>query len=300
VTDRRFIDTGTGQSAPRGAREAINKIIDDLDQLVGLHAVKGELNRLIALASVVAARRERDIPVGAINLHMVFSGPPGTGKTIVARKVGEILKALKLLRRGHCVEVDRSQLVGGYQGHAAILTADKIKEALDGVLFIDEAYTLSGSDPVRGGDSYGREAIDTLLKAMEDNRERLVVIAAGYTNEMRRFVDSNPGLKSRFSRFIEFESYNADDLFEIFSRVVRDGHYRITPDAERVARKHIAEMRQRADGTFGNARAVRGFFERILPIQAERVAYLPNFESLSDEELLTIEAEDVQRAAEMD
>lgn len=299
MRSRAFIQTSTAANSTKDRNAELNSVVGELNNLIGLDSVKHELNRLIAFASVIAMRRERDIPVGAINLHMVFSGPPGTGKTVVARKVGRILKALKLLKEGHCVEVDRSQLVGGYQGQAAILTKEMVARALGGVLFIDEAYTLSGSDPLRGGDSYGREVIDTLLKAMEDNRDKLVVIVAGYKDEMRRFVESNPGLKSRFSRFIEFKSYESDELFQIFSIMVVEGHYRITPDAERLAQKQITVMRQNADERFGNARAVRGFFEQILPIQAERIAQLPDFDDLSDDVLLTIEAEDVQRAIDM-
>ncbi len=277
-------------------KEPLENILKEFNELIGLDHVKKELDKLIAFARVIALRRERDIPVGAINLHMVFSGPPGTGKTEVARKVGKILKAIGLLRRGHCVEVDRAQLTSVYANSGPALMTDKVKEALDGVLFIDEAYALAGSDPLTSADRSGKEVIDTLLKLMEDHRERLVVIAAGYTNEMRRFVDSNTGLKSRFSRFIEFSSYNDEELHEIFKKMLENGHYQLTEKAENAARKHIRWMSQNADDHFGNARAVRSFFETILPIQAERIAFTDQYESMNDEELLTINKEDVELA----
>ena len=205
-----------------------------------------------------------------------------------------------MLQRGHCVEIDRAAVTSVYANSGAQLMTDKVKEALNGVLFIDEAYTLSGSDPLAGTDRSGQEVIDTLLKLMEDHRERLVVIAAGYTNEMRRFVDSNPGLKSRFSRFIEFPSYDGDELFEIFKIMVRKGQYTLTEDAEREAKRYIRDLSNsgKKDPAFGNARAVRQFFEQILPLQAERIAFTPDFENMSNEELLTINEDDVREAVE--
>ncbi|MBE4466328.1 AAA family ATPase [Vibrio parahaemolyticus] len=176
---------------------------------------------------------------------------------------------------------------------------DKFKEAIGGVLFIDEAYQLTGGNAFGDEDKAGKEAIDTLLKLMEDYRDRVVVIAAGYTNEMRRFVDSNVGLKSRFSRVIEFASYDADELFEIFKIMVKKGHYSLSIEAKEEAYKHIQWLSQHADDEdFGNARAVRAFFEQLLPLQAERIAMTPNFESMSNEELMTIEGEDVIQATE--
>lgn len=298
IIGTKTISSATQPGARRDAGQELDAIIDEIDAMIGLGTVKHELNRLIAFAQVIAMRRERDIPVGAINLHMVFTGPPGTGKTVMARKVGRIFKAIGLLKKGHVIEVDRSKLVGSYMGETAKLVTESVKDALDGVLFIDEAYTLAGADRVHGADQYGKEAVDTLLKLMEDNRERLVVIAAGYTSEMRRFVESNPGLKSRFSRFIEFPSYDPDELLAIFLSMVQSGHYTLDPDARELARKHIAWMSKTADETFGNARAVRAFFERILPIQAERIAFLPDLEDLSDEALLKITATDVEAATQ--
>jgi len=278
-------------------KQELEEIIDEIGQLIGLQNVKYEIGKLIDFARVIAIRQEREIPVGAINLHMVFSGPPGTGKTVMARQVARILKALGLLHKGHLVEVARDQLVASHLGGTALQMKDKVKEALGGVLFIDEAYTLAGRD-IQSVDPFGQEAIDTLLKLMEDYRERLVVIAAGYSNEMRRFLESNPGLKSRFSRTIEFESYSPEELFDIFLSMVKTAHYYLTPDAEKKAQKHIQWMKKNADEHFGNARAMRSFFEHIIPIQSQRIAGLPNFEELPDEEFQTITEEDIDNATE--
>lgn len=299
MTNGPFITSARPPQSQQDRTEKLEEVVREIDRMIGLGSVKHELNRLIAFARVIAIRRERDIPVGAINLHMVFSGPPGTGKTVVARKVGRMLKAIRLLRKGQCIETDRSQLVGAVLGETAKLVREKVKDALDGVLFIDEAYTLTGGGSgLHGADPFGQEAVDTLLKLMEDYRDRLVVIAAGYSSEMRKFVESNPGLKSRFSRFVEFPSYDGDELFSIFKHMVEEGSYRLDEDAGVEARKHITWMSKTADETFGNARAVRQFFESILPIQAERVAFLPNMTELSDADLLTITVDDVRAAAE--
>ena len=277
-------------------RERLEDIIQELEQMIGLTQVKSELKELIDFAKVAALRFERDLPLSDINLHMVFSGPPGTGKTEVARKVGRMLKAIGLLQQGHCVEVDRSQMVASYLGQTAKQVAEKINDAKGGVLFIDEAYTLSGGKAGQGGDSFGQEAVDTLLKLMEDHRGQLVVIAAGYTSEMRRFVESNPGLKSRFSRFIEFPSYSADELLQILQGMIEKSGYRLAPDAEPLARRHIADLRRYADETFGNARTMRQFFESLLPAQARRLAVTPNLRQLTNEALQTITAQDLEAA----
>src|SRR5579871_1319763 len=181
-----------------------------LDAMVGLAPVKQEVKGLMARMQVEAKRREQGLDVSALSQHMVFTGPPGVGKTEIARLIGEIFQGLKVLRKGHVVETDRAGLVAGYIGQTASRTLDKCREALDGILFIDEAYSLAGS-----GTGSGQEAIDTLLKFMEDNRDRIVVIVAGYPNEMQRFIHSNPGLSSRFTKTIEFPPYTADELAAI-------------------------------------------------------------------------------------
>src|SRR5450631_3765033 len=188
-----------------------------LDAMVGLAPVKQEIKSLVARMSVEKKRRDQGLDVSALSQHMVFTGPPGVGKTEVARLVGEIYRGLKVLRKGHVVETDRAGLVAGYLGQTAIKTLEKYREALDGILFIDEAYSLAAS--AGGNADFGKEAIDTLLRFMVDNRDRIVVIVAGYRNEMRRFIDSNPGLGSRFSKTVEFPSYDANELCEIFRRM---------------------------------------------------------------------------------
>jgi stage V sporulation protein K len=276
---------------------SMEEVLTEISGLVGMENIKVQLNELIALGRVIAIRRDRDIPLQKISMHLVFTGPPGTGKTIMARKIGKLFKAIGLLRKGHCHEVDRSKLVGRFVGEAGQLVQEAVKDALDGVLFIDEAYGLGGgTGPLSTSDSFGNEAIQTLLKLMEDNRDRLVVIAAGYTNPMRRFLENNVGLKSRFNREFEFKSYSYEELLEIFGVLAAEAKYTFDAEAMKEVEKFIRSMdRNRED--FGNARDVRSFLERVIPIQAQRLGELDILESLSNAELLTIMADDVRTAA---
>ena len=217
---------------------------------------------------------------------VIFYGPPGTGKTTVARIVAGIYKELGVLKKGHLVETDRAGLVGEYVGHTAVKTNKIIDSALDGVLFIDEAYSLVGG----GNNDYGKEAVATLLKRMEDNRDRLVVILAGYTPNMKQFINSNPGLHSRFNRYIEFPDYSEDELYQIFELNIKKYEYRITDEAKEALKKFFADAVSNKDKNFGNGRFVRNIFEKMIECQANRLATESN---LTAEQLSEITIKDL-------
>ena len=241
----------------------------ELYSLIGLLSVKKEI---LSLKNVILAQNKRvaaGLPPVPMSYHCVFTGNPGTGKTTVARIVAQIYKDLGVIEKGHLVECDRSSLVAGYAGQTAIKTNEVIDKALDGVLFIDEAYTLARSD---GQDSFGQEAIDTLLKRMEDDRNRLVVIVAGYTDEMKKFIDSNPGLSSRFNRYIEFPDYSVAELFEIFRRLAIKQKLEFSVDFENALKALLQHIVTKADRTFGNGRGIRNLYEKTLVNQANRLA----------------------------
>lgn len=243
--------------------------LDELNRMIGLDTVKAEINTLIQRLRVEIARRERNLPVTPISLHMVFAGPPGVGKTVVARLYGAILRDLGVLEKGHLIETDRAGLVAGYVGQTALKTKERIAAALDGILFIDEAYALVGRSSGQA-DSFGLEAVDTLLKEMEDHRDRLVVIVAGYPAQMEQFIFSNPGLPSRFTKTISFSSYSPDQLVAITHGLAgRDG-LRIDPAADDIMNDYFARVAARAN--FGNGRTARTLLERAREVQAVRVA----------------------------
>jgi S1-C subfamily serine protease/SpoVK/Ycf46/Vps4 family AAA+-type ATPase len=245
-----------------------DEVLDELDQMIGLTSVKEEVNKLLARIEVERKRRELGLPVGKVSRHMVFTGPPGVGKTEVARALGEIYRSLKVLRKGHVVEVQRADLVAGYIGQTAMKTLDKCKEALDGILFVDEAYALAGE-----GKDFGQEAIATLIKFMEDNRDRVMVIAAGYPNEMRRFIATNPGMASRFNRIIEFPAYEPKELADILRLMARRQQADLPDVLERSLIPWI-ETQWRSEG-WGNAREMRNLLDKACEAQSLRVAVDP-------------------------
>ncbi len=268
-------------------KEDMKDLLAELDGYIGLQTVKEEVHNLINMASVYQLRRQHDLPTTDMSLHLVFTGNPGTGKTMMARMMARIYRSLDILSRGQLVEVDRSGLVAGYVGQTAIKTQKVIEKAMGGVLFIDEAYALNG----RSENDFGQEAIDTILKAMEDHRDDLVVIVAGYTDLMDRFIHSNPGLESRFNRFLLFDDYTTDEMVEIFRMQCKKGCYQLTEEARPLIRDYIAE--ESADDSFGNARGVRNLFEHVLVAQNNRLATM---EKITREDLMTITADDVLRA----
>ena len=245
--------------------------LDELARMTGLAGVKTEITTLIQRLRVEAARRDQGLPVGAISLHMVFAGPPGVGKTVVARLYGAILRDLGVLEKGHLVETDRAGLVAGYVGQTALKTSQRIAEAQDGILFIDEAYALVQRGPVQA-DSFGQEAVDTLLKAMEDQRDRLVVIVAGYPAPMQDFLASNPGLPSRFTKTIRFDDYRPDELTAILHTMARREGLRLAPLPDRRLEDYFAAAQALPD--FGNARTARTLLERAREAQAVRLGPL--------------------------
>ena len=282
----------TPAAAEQAKEEPPEKIEDlkkELNEYIGLDTVKKEVESLINLVTVQKMRKENGLPVNDLSLHMVFSGNPGTGKTMVARLMSRIYKSLGILSKGHLVEVDRSGLVAGYVGQTAIKTGEAIQKAMGGVLFIDEAYALTN----RGGSDYGQEAVDTLLKAMEDHRDDLIVIVAGYTELMEEFVHSNPGLESRFNRFLNFPDYTVQEMMDIFDMRCRKSGYELAEDARGLLRSLLALLSLDVKG-FGNARGVRNLFERTVAAQANRLAALPD---VTREMLMTLTADDL-RAAE--
>ncbi|MBR5319610.1 MAG: AAA family ATPase [Peptococcaceae bacterium] len=269
--------------------ESIEDLKAEMQTYIGLEHIKEEVQDLINLVTVYQLRRQHDLPVTDLSLHMVFSGNPGTGKTMIARLMARIYKTLGILKGGQLVEVDRSGLVAGYVGQTAAKTMEVLEKARGGVLFIDEAYTLSR----RGGENdFGREAIDTMLKYMEDHRDEIVVIVAGYVELMEEFVHSNPGLESRFNRFMHFPDYTGEELLAIFQMRCEKSCYVLADDAKNTVQQYLNEVRQ-TNKTFGNARGVRNLFEKVLVQQANRLAAA---ETVTRQSLMELTLADVEAA----
>lgn len=271
----------------------LQKLLDELDSLTGLDKIKQNVRSLINLAKVRKLREEQGMPIPAMSLHLVFMGNPGTGKTTVARLIAQLYYAIGVLSKGQLVEADRSALVAGFVGQTAVKTSEMIKKALGGVLFIDEAYSLTSAE---GSNDFGHEAVETILKAMEDDRDDFVVIVAGYEELMEKFIASNPGLASRFNRYFVFEDYTGDQLYDIFASMCGKNQYELSEDAEGFARKFFSELYEMRDENFGNARHVRNVFENMVSVHSDRVAAL---DSPSKEELTKVIKEDFEAASEM-
>ncbi|GHV89343.1 hypothetical protein AGMMS50267_17030 [Spirochaetia bacterium] len=268
--------------------KSLDEYIMELNELIGLKRVKDEVNTIINLLKVKKLRESKGLKQASMSLHLVFSGNPGTGKTTIARILGNIYRALGVLSKGHLIEVDRAGLVAGYIGQTAIKTTEVIAKAMGGILFIDEAYSLTenGSD-----NDYGNEAVDTLLKAMEDHRDDFIVIVAGYPEPMSNFLKSNPGLQSRFNTFIHFDDYSANELFDIFLGLCKKYSYTISDEAKEYLCEYFVILYNNKQDNFANAREVRNFFENTMKKQANRLV-LDN--DITDDELLEITLGDLK------
>ncbi len=266
----------TAVGGPSAAQAEIQKEPEEdpmqtLNNLIGLEKIKHDVKELTDFARVQKARKDAGLRSVPVSLHLVFTGNPGTGKTTVARILAKLYSQIGILSKGQLIEVDRSGMVAGYVGQTALKTQEQIQKALGGVLFIDEAYALSSKS-----DDFGQEAIDTLLKGMEDHRDDLVVIVAGYTEPMERFIESNPGLKSRFNKYIEFPDYSLDELMGIFDLNLKKYDYLIEENTRAHVREKLASMKLASMENFANARAVRNLFEEIITNQAGRIAAMKN------------------------
>lgn len=280
----RYVDANMEPSAN------IKALLDDIDSMIGLDGVKKEIHSLVNILQVQKIRKERGLKYPVMSNHLVFIGNPGTGKTTVARKIGQIYKCLGLLEKGDLTETDRSGLVAGYMGQTAEKVQEVVEKAMGGILFIDEAYALTSYEN-NGGD-FGQEAVDTLLKLMEDNRDRLIVIVAGYPEPMEKFLDSNPGLRSRFNKYIQFEDYSVSQLVDIFIEMCTSQDFIIGEGVKEELALKIGVMVANAGENFANAREIRNYFENVVAKQAERLMK-KSYDEINGDALLTIEKEDL-------
>lgn len=271
--------------------KGVKDIMDDINKLIGLDGVKKLTTELYAYIEIQRLRQKEKLAHEPMVLHMVFKGNPGTGKTTVARLMGQLFKEMGVLSKGHILEVERADLVGEYIGQTAKRTKEQIKKALGGILFIDEAYSLA-----RGGDKdFGKECIDCMVKSMEDNKDNLILILAGYKNEMERFIDSNPGLRSRFPIHITFPDYTLQQLMEISQLMIKEREYILTTEAKEQLKTMLQE-RACQHRNSGNARMVRNLIERAMRLQAVRLLKMQTADLLGRKELMTLTVEDIKNA----
>lgn len=285
-TVQESVSEDTAKKESEAEEESLDELMGKLNSLIGLNGVKQEVNSLINLLKINRMRKERGLETPDVSKHLVFSGNPGTGKTTVARLISKIYKQLGVLDKGQLIEVDRSGLVAGYVGQTALKTKEKIDEAMGGILFIDEAYTLA-----KGSNDFGQEAIDTILKAMEDNRENFVVIAAGYPEPMEKFLESNPGLRSRFNKNIFFEDYKEEELCSIFSSFCDRYGLHLRDDAEEAFRSYLYKLCLNKPANFANGREMRNLFEKAVSNQANRLA---GYSTVSEGQLIEMTKDDLE------
>jgi type VII secretion ATPase EccA len=279
------------QASPSNIPEkSLEESLAALDELIGLESVKAEIKRLVSFLDIQKRRESLGLPKTQLSLHMVFTGSPGTGKTTVARLVAQIYKSMGILAKGHLVETDRSGLVGQYVGHTDTKTHAIVNKALDGILFIDEAYALVKESE----NDFGKEAIDALVKRLEDDRHRLVVIVAGYQKEMEQFINTNPGLKSRFNTFITFEDFSQAELCLIFESLCKKHHYQLADEAKEKLPTLFQNAIEQAKGNFGNARFARNLFEGSLRYQAFRLSQIKK--NLDKQDLMTLHLSDLEQS----
>jgi SpoVK/Ycf46/Vps4 family AAA+-type ATPase len=268
--------------------ESLDEVLKELNGLIGLNEVKKEVKTLINFVQIQKEREKQGLKSSQVSYHCVFTGSPGTGKTTIARLVAKIYKHLGILEKGHLVETDRSGLVAEYLGQTSNKVDKVVKTAIDGILFIDEAYSLVGE----GQDDYGKEAVAAIIKRMEDNRDKLVLIVAGYTDEMKDFIDTNPGFKSRFNRYIQFPDYTPDELMKIFELLCSNSEYVIAPKTKESLKEMFNHLYEIKDKDFGNGRLVRNIFEKSIENQSNRIAIA---DKLTKELLITIEPDDIPK-----